>query len=98
MHGAKAALREGAGSVKYANTEGAKSRGRSTAGGSMGGRSMGARTSATARGAGSQHSGDRYIRCSAGLSPSLGTAAVLNTAPCVRQQQPTGRFAAVSCG
>ena len=59
IHGAKAALRDGAGSVKYAATEGAKSRGRSTAGGSMGGCSLGPRTSATARGAGSQHSGDR---------------------------------------
>jgi len=59
VHGAKAALREGAGSVRYAATEGAKSRGRSSAVGSVGGRSMGARTSATAKGAGSQHSGDR---------------------------------------
>ncbi|DBA66455.1 TPA: hypothetical protein ACH3X2_002431 [Trebouxia sp. C0005] len=60
VHGAKAALREGAGSVRYAATAGAKSRGRSTAGGSVGGRSIGARTSATAKGAGSQHSGDRF--------------------------------------
>ena len=59
VHGAKAALREGAGSVRYAAMEGAKSRGRSSAVGSVGGRSMGARTSATAKGAGSQHSGDR---------------------------------------
>ncbi|KAL0054199.1 hypothetical protein WJX82_005285 [Trebouxia sp. C0006] len=58
VHGAKAALREGAGSIRYAATEGAKSRGRSSAGGSVGGRSMGARTSATAKG--SQHSGDRF--------------------------------------
>ncbi|KAL3148459.1 hypothetical protein ABBQ38_013906 [Trebouxia sp. C0009 RCD-2024] len=60
IHGAKAALREGAGSVRYAATEGAKSRGRSTAGASVGGRSLGARTSATAKGASSQHSGDRF--------------------------------------
>ena len=60
IHGAKAALREGAGSVRYAATEGGRSRGgRSTAGASVGGHSLGARTSATARGGGAQHSGDR---------------------------------------